>query len=110
MNAEPDNTITIPSGAIGFPSANELTMITAMHGVDSTGACVSNLCTNGAPGADITWDTQTTGSQDSLVFFGASSDAANKLQALGSFMNGEPAYTVNVPTSNTLSFISLDSY
>ena len=55
MSAAPDNTVTIPTGsAISLVTAAQMDMITAQMAVDASGACVTNLCANGAPGADVT--------------------------------------------------------
>ena len=63
MDGPPDDVVTIPSGALTIPLTTERTVLTALTAVSGVGACVSNLCANGAPGADITsrgWFDQTT--------------------------------------------------
>jgi hypothetical protein len=85
ISAAPDNTLTIPTGATGIPTAAQNVMISAWETEDSDGSCVAYLCGGTQPIANVDWDMTTPGGQTGDSFIVAGMDSANKASMLQSF-------------------------
>jgi hypothetical protein len=84
---------------MAIPLTAERTVLTAIEAVHGNVAnCIDNLCANGPPGADVTWDLITDYTASNVIAGFVSTSKAEMLQRFANHMSAAPGGPVVVST------------